>query len=347
VPDLPKKMLWPEKLFSFLPIDKKKLGQQMLARFLLLFLIWLIGLVSYSFHGLQTTFLSNQYIYQNLLGTSFLILFGSWWVQKSLDEIVPKSRQMLNLNEAQFLKLSEKITRYSFSIIPSILITLVFFLFSDSFLGQLQNLATGWHQSYIIWDFFVGGFTSFLVGTAYWMFASIWLTIFLISRQPLNIELSSTTHLKFRNLTVLALVFSIFYFIAISLNLFTSPLSIALLFSPLTLYYAIGIIGILLPFYNIHLTLLKLKKQHLIKIEEELESLSQQMDTLVEGQISEKSRDQIIAMIARLSSLQIKERRIKTAYEWPINVGFLSKIAGLVLLPILGRLFIEIFIRYF
>jgi len=51
--------------------------------------------------------------------------------------------------------------------------------------------------------------------------------------------------------------------------------------------------------------------------------------------------------MARLFSLQIKERHVKAAQEWPVDIGFVSKLIGLGLIPIIGRIATEILARYF
>lgn len=109
------------------------------------------------------------------------------------------------------------------------------------------------------------------MATGIWLGVSIWLAIFLVSRQPLDVELSSDTVEKFRGLSKLALWFSLFYFIAISLGGGFSSIgsSQIILLSPFLLFVAIGVISIMLPFYNIHLTLLTLKKRQSQEIEEE------------------------------------------------------------------------------
>jgi hypothetical protein len=51
--------------------------------------------------------------------------------------------------------------------------------------------------------------------------------------------------------------------------------------------------------------------------------------------------------MGRLLSLQIKEGQVKQAQEWPIDITFLSRLGGLVLVPIIGKLALELLTRYF
>jgi hypothetical protein len=158
---------------------------------------------------------------------------------------------------------------------------------------------------------------------------------------------------KFRDLSMLALWFSVGYFIALSIEILSLSIGVPatsileFIISPFLFFIAIGFIGILLPFYNIHSTLLKLKKQELLKIENESESLTKQLDSILLNESSTQPTDQTIALMARLFSLQIKERRVREAQEWPIDISFVSKLGGLVLMPIITKLFVDFISRYF
>ena len=76
----------------------------------------------------------------------------------------------------------------------------------------------------------------------------------------------------------------LFYFLGVSIgniSFLAGAQALSLLdimVSPLLLFIAIGIVCIIFPFYNIHMALLKMKKQELSKISEESEKLLQQLD---------------------------------------------------------------------
>ena len=74
--------------------------------------------------------------------------------------------------------------------------------------------------------------------------------------------------------------------------------------------------------------------EKLSKISEESERLLQQLDEALAKQVS----DQTITIMARLFSLQIKERHVKAAQEWPVDMSFLSKLMVLGLIPIISRI---------
>ncbi len=117
-----------------------------------------------------------------------------------------------------------------------------------------------------------------------------------------------------------------------------------ILTSPLLIYIVIGVMGIILPFYNIHRTLLALKRQELLKIEEEYELVEKRLNTAQKEPL-QKSGAESLALVQSLSSLQIRKRRVKAAKEWPIDVGFVSKLLGFIPAPIVAKILEEILNR--
>ena len=341
-------MLWTELLFSYFPIDKKMFWQQMLARFCLLFSVWLTGLLAHALDGLMMSYISNLRIYLMIFGTSLVILFGSYMMQRELNNLIQNFRPMLKLDYPLFRKFSERLERYSYSFLPCLFIALGFVILSGA-PNEFQQALTEGFKLHVIWNLSYTFLVYLLTATGIWMFVSIWLTIFLISRQPLNVKLSPKTIEKFRALSMLALWFSLFYFLAVSIGIVpflagAPALSLLeILVSPYLVFIMIGIVGILLPFYNIHKALLKLKKKELLKISEESEQLLQQLDEVLAKQPTRQISDQTITIMARLFSLQVKERHVKAAQEWPIDISFLSKLVVLVLIPIIVRIAAQIF----
>jgi hypothetical protein len=339
---LPKKMLWTELLFSYFPIDKQLFWQQMLARFFLLFALWLSGLLAHALDGLITVYISELNVYLSF-GTLFMILFGSHYVQRTLSKIIQNFRPMLKLDDLQFQKFSERLKRISYSFLPCLFIAIGFGVWAGA-PNQLQQALTEGFKLHVVWNLSVNFFGWLLGATVIWMFVSIWLTIFLISQQPLNVKLSPETIMRFRELSMFALWFSLFYFLGVSIGnipFLASAPALSLLeivVSPYLFFIAIGIVGILFPFHNIHMALLKMKKQELSKISEESEQLLQQLDEILAKQPSRQFSEQTIAIMARLFSLQIKESHVKAAQEWPINISFLSKLMILGLIPIISRI---------
>jgi len=344
---MPKKMIWIEKLFMWLPVERKKIRKQILLRLFFLFLVWLTGLAAYALDGLGSQYVSNVQTFLTLFGPGLITLFGSYVIQESLADIVLSIRPLLRLDGHQFKKLLGRIEKYSYSFVPAFLIASSLTVFSSDSANQLKALFEGLHG---VWGVSFMFFSNLLTATALWIGASIWLTIFLTSRQPFQAELSQKPIEKFRSLTNLALWFALFYFLAISISI-VIPLSRApivsmtdLVTSPMLLFIAIGVLSVLLPFYNIHRALAKLKKQELLGIEKELELLEKQLDE-APSRHTRKFSEQSLALINRLFSLQIKERRVKASQEWPINIKFLSRLLGIVLAPVAVDMLIEIIVR--
>lgn len=336
---MPKKRLWPEVLLSFLPGKKETFSKQLMSRFGFLALIWLTGLIAYSVNGRAYTYLLDINLYVRNFGMLFLIFVGSYYVQNTLEKIINNFRPMLNLNPLEYQNFSERLEKYAFSLIPCIIIAVIFAILSGAVL-ELQNLLSQNLELYLAWNLLFDSFASLLVGTAIWMFASIWLTIFLISRQPLRVKLSEQTISRFRELSMFALWFGLFYFIGVTIgnisfltNVHTLSLY-ELVISQYLVFVIVGIIGILFPFFNIHNTLLKMKKEELARISIESDKLLQTL----EDSIEKKDNEQTLSVFASLFSIQLKEKKVKNAQEWPIDISFLSKLIAICLIPIMSRI---------
>jgi len=347
---LPKKMFWTEMLFNYFPINREKIWQQMTIRVGALFGIWILGFLVHVLEGLATDYLERLTFYLTYLCTFFLIFLGSYFVQTKLSQIIQDFRPMIKLDEKEFQKFSERLKRVIYSFFPCLLITLVLIVLAD-LPSQFQQALTEGLSLQLIWSLFFNTFALLLTATAVWMFASIWLAIFVISRQPLGVKLSPETLGGFRELSLLALWFSLFYFIGVSIGNMSyfvgaESFSIVEIFlSPYFFFIVVGVVGILLPFYNIHLVLLKMKKQELARIFEESERLVQQLDEALKKQNSSQRIDNRIETLHyRLFNLQIKEKHAKAAREWPIDIDFVSKLLVLVFIPIISRILVMLFI---
>jgi hypothetical protein len=251
---------------------------------------------------------------------------------------------MLNLDDKEFQKFSDGLRLVIYSFVPCFLMALVLAIFTGVFHHFMQAFIEGF-SLHIIWNLFLNSFSLLLTATAMWMFAAIWLTIFNISRQPLDVTFSSETLARFRELSLLALWFAFFYFVGVSIgniSFFAGAQSFSvseIFLSPYLFFIAVGVAGILFPFYNIHMVLLKMKQQELSRISAESELLLQQLDEALNKQKTDQPVDNKIELIHyRLFGLQIKEKRAKAAKEWPVDMTFISKLLALVLIPILSRI---------
>jgi sensor histidine kinase YesM len=341
---LPKKMFWIESLFSRFPINKKATWQQMIIRVAVLFGIWISGLLIHALDGLTANYIQRLSFHLPYFCTFFLILLGSYFVQTKLSQIIQDFRPMLKLDEKEFQKFSEGLKRAIYSFFPCLVIAVVLAVVAG-LPSQFQHAFAEGLSLHIIWNFLFNAFAMLLTATAVWMFASIWLAIFVISRQPLDLKLSSETLAGFRELSLLALWFSLFYFIGVSIGNISyfvdvQSFSVSEMFlSPYLFFIVLGVVGILLPFYNIHTILFRLKQQELARIFEESETLVKQLDEALKNQKESQQVDRRIEILHyRLFTLQVKEKHAKAAKEWPIDVSFVSKLLVLVLIPIISRI---------
>ena len=82
-----------------------------------------------------------------------------------------------------------------------------------------------------------------------------------------------------------------------------------------------------------------MKKEELSKISEESKKLLELIDQKLANRSDLQNIDPSISMLhTRLFSLQVKERYVRAAQEWPIDMNFLSKLLVLVFIPIISRI---------
>jgi hypothetical protein len=345
---LPRGRFWTELLFDRLPVDRDRLSHQIVARFALLLLVWLSGLVVYGVDGLTGEYLSNYQLLSTLFGNGLIVLFGTHMIQRSLPEAVSSFRGLVDLDEGSFRRLSDRIEGLSFSFVPCLVIGLFYTLLLTGVPAEARRLLAEGTTAHSLWGLAFVSFVYLLTGTGIWMGVSIWLTVFIISRQPLRVELSPGLIERFRGLSMLTLWFALFYFLAISIGIATSVVGgsavsmTEMLLSPFLLFIALGVACVLLPFYNIHRALVGLKLRELREIEGEYETLRLQLEEASRGDGSGA-----IAAMGRLFSLQIRERRLREAPEWPVDVGFVSRLVSVVLIPAVVRISVELFNRFY
>jgi hypothetical protein len=346
---LPRGRIWTELLFDLLPVDRDRLSHQMVARLALLLLIWLSGLLAYGADGLAGDYLSNSQLLSTLFGNGLIVLFGTHMIQRSLPEAISSFRGLVDLDEGSFRRLSDRIEGLSFSFVPCLVIGLVYTLLLTDVPVEAQRVLAEGAAAHSLWGLVLVSFVYLLTGTGIWMGVSIWLTVFLISRQPLRVELSPGLMERFRGLSMLTLWFALFYFLAVSIGVAASvaggpAVSLAeIVLSPLLLFIVIGVACVLLPFYNIHRALVGLKGRELREIEEEYDRLRLQLE-----EASQRGEEAgAIEAIGHLFSLQIRERRLREAPEWPADIGFVSRLVSVVLIPAVVRISVELFNRFY
>ena len=133
------------------------------------------------------------------------------------------------------------------------------------------------------------------------------------------------------------------------MNILSSPIALSypfsiteMLFAPQTLYILIGTLSVLFPFYNIHTALLKLKRKQIKKIDENSNNLINNLDEVIKLPQTSESTRQIIITLAQLYKMQLNKKQMELASEWPIDITFLSRFAGVILIPIVARILLEL-----
>ncbi len=181
------------------------------------------------------------------------------------------------------------------------------------------------------------------------MFLGIFYLIVTVSRQKLRPELLDRAGEGFHELMRLILNYALFYFITISIAVAmplikdSSVFWTEVVFSPYLLFVIIGAAIVVLPLYSIHDALVKLKGVRMERLRIESDNLLQQLE---KAKAVGSEVNQVLVIMAGLQAVQLKEKYVQTAQEWPVNMDFIGKLAGLIILPTIVRIFIELFREY-
>lgn len=256
---------------------------------------------------------------------------------------------MLKLSEPEFDKLRDRLERFINSFYPCLAFALATYV-SFVIMPQLSTLIGAIERATFYWYVCVTFVVHLFIGTGLWMTVSMWIAIFLTFRQPLNLELSRRTNKDFRPLAVWALKVSLIYFAYLTISIVMqspalTPMSYlwgtSLFVVAVGLMILVGVLAFLLPFYNIHRTLVKLKQQELEEIEEESNKLMRELTGTLAKYPAGDSKDNISLINSRLNILHIRERSVTEADEWPIDMTILSILCGIVLIPIFTEIIIN------
>lgn len=343
---VPKSMMWTEWLFSKLPFYDRGLKYQIVIRFLFVLMIWLIGLLVAIVDGRLDFYIHWYQIYFLLFGALPIVLIGGYNLTIALDNTINSFEPLFDMERGHFERFKRRTNRFSGSTIGILAIAIVLFVTAQSGLDF-----SAWPRSiWGAWTYILIFLINFVMSTGIWMGASLWMTIFYLSRQPFKPDVSSNTVEKFRGITSLTLVFAIFYFIAITITMvvpiLTENTSVLydLLFSPAILFIALGVAGTLLPFYNIHNTLVSIKRRLLKSLDREFERWQVELDAALlnpEG----ITHEQTMLIMSNLFRLEMRERRTLLAPEWPFDINFVSKLLAVILIPAIVRIFVDIYSR--
>lgn len=271
----------------------------------------------------------------------------SGWYSDKWNWFFDWSGHILKLSEPEFGRLRDRLERFITSFYPCLAIALLLLIGGlimpqlDAFREALMRLSGYW---WLCTSFML----ALLLGTGIWLIISMWIGVFFTFRQPLNIKLSRWTSRDFRPLAIWSLKCSLLYFVGAAMvtavvspifGTFRDPFG-ALSVASIGFSVFFGVMAFLLPFYNIHRALVKLKKRELQKIEEESNNLMEELTETLAKHPTGDSKD--YAMLIRLNVLQIRERLVTEADEWPIDMTVLSLLSAIVLTPILTQVIIEI-----
>jgi hypothetical protein len=200
-----------------------------------------------------------------------------------------------------------------------------------------------------VWNITTALFFDLLSGTGIWMFLAIWYLILDVSRQRFRPELLERLGESLRELMKLTLYYALFYFLAVSIAVALPLLNtgnsswVEVIFSPYLIFVAIGAASVVFPLYSIHNAIIRLKNERLGTIRAESQNLMKKLDLI---DPNDPKTGQILGVIAGLQATQVKEKYIQSIPEWPVNVDFIGKLAGLIIMPTIVRIFIEFFRGY-
>ena len=307
----------------------------------ILFTEWVSGLVAYAFDGRIYSYVNNLIIYAILFGNGIIILYGVRGIRSFLEWLPGWARPIMRLNEAEFEKFFEGGERIACSILPPLVWVAV-----TAYLSPSSLLTTGMFSVHRAWDIAFYLYYNLLTGTGIWIIASLCILILRISRQPLDIQLSPQMAETFRPLALANLYGAVFVFLSlVIIQSFYMPKSII----EIAVYgfiIALCALAFLVPFYNIHIILAKLKRQELKRINEEMTELLRELEETLALKNTKNFRDRVAIINARLLALPLKEKMIRDTGEWPVKISFFTALTSLVGVTFL-RFILDIVLRYF
>jgi len=363
---LPKRMLWTERFFQSIPIGKERgsfasfLAVRLIRSVCFVFVLTLTGVPVFLISGYPPGYRPLGYDVRGISSIApfgyffavlFVVLVVSGWFHNKWDWFFGWSSHIVKLSETEFGKFRDKMEKFVNSSVACLIIALILFVIVvipsvPFFLDVFGSTA------FFVWMLCLNFLMMLLLGTLIWIIVSMWITFYVTLRQPLNLELSHRTNEEFQPLAIwgLKVLFVTFVLVAIfvvfyNLGILFSPGGFAGFVGGLIFFVILGVVAFLLPFYNVHRVLMKLKKRELLEIEGESDKLMQDLaQTTIKNHAlrSEERITQIMNSLVSLQVLQIREKRTKEADEWPIDTTILSILAAIVLVPVLSQIIINL-----
>jgi len=336
--------MWVEVVVDYwervFPVKRKGRFWWFVKRLSFLSVFWLTSLLVYTLSGIPEAYLYHWQLHLAFFGTG-LIIFGSASGFRSFIKELPEwARPVLKLDEVRFKEFFAKAERWASSLFPPLLYAFAMILMNI----VTSNLLFLGFTVLICWELALLFFMQLLSGTGIWIVVSIWLIVFQVSRQPLDLKLSSQTSRTFKPLATVSLYAAAFVFLTLSVNSVILPPAFLLSQLIYGFFILFGVLAFLIPFYNIHLLLIRLKKSQLQRISGETIRLIEELNGTLGQEHGEDSRHRIAIISARLLALHIEEKTVEEADEWPVDISFFSTIAGLGLMSGV-RLVIDIVTR--
>jgi hypothetical protein len=337
-------MLWTERLFQLIPIGKERgsfasfLAVRLIRSLGFTFIFFLIGFVAVLISGNKTIAQDPRGLasYGYFFISIFLAFTVSGWFRNKWDWFFSWSSHILKMSDTEFGKFRDKMEKFNNNFLACLIIFLPFFI--SYLIYSLSSFLKDWGTLVVVYLAFVNFFLVLFFATLVWIVVSMWITLYVTLRQPLNLKLSPRTNEEFRPLAIwgLKVLFITFVLVTIvvifyNLGIVVSPWGVAGFAGSVIFLVFLGVLAFLLPFYHVHRVLVKLKKQELQEIEEEHDRIIQDLST----KSTQSSDRKAINSIISLEVLHVRERRAKDADDWPIDTTILSAAAGLVLIPIL------------
>jgi hypothetical protein len=357
---LPKRILWTERIFQLIPIGRERgsfasfLAVRLIRSVCFVFILFLTAVLVVSIFGFPPGYdvsgVNSLAPFGYFFAVVFLVLVVSGWFHNKWEWFFGWSSHIVNLSESEFGKFRDRMEKFISSSFACLVIALI--LFVQAVIPSIPFFIDVFGSTtFVVWMLAVNFLFMLLLGTLIWIIVSMWITFYVTLRHPLNLRLSHRADEEFQPLAmwglkvlfvtfVLVAVFVVFY----NLGILFSPGGFAGFLGGLIFFVILGVVAFLLPFYNVHRVLVKLKKRELLEIEGESNRLMQDLaETASKNHVlrSEERMTQIMNSLVSLQVLQIREKRAKEADEWPIDTTVLSILAGIVLVPILSQIIIN------
>jgi hypothetical protein len=354
-------MFWTERLFQLIPIGRERgsfasfLAVRLIRSLCLTFILFLIGVLAVLIQGTSTLAQDPRSLiaYGYFFACVFLAFVVSGWFHSKWDWFFGWSSHIIKLSETEFGKFRDRMEKFINSSFACLIIALPFFI--QFLMYSFPLFIKDWGAIMFVYMAFVNFFMILFFGTLIWYIVSMWITFYVTLRQPLSLKLSPRTNEEFQPLAIwglkilfVALVVVAIIFVFYNLGIVFSPGGFAGLVGSMSFIVVLGVIAFLLPFYHVHRVLVKLKKRELLEIEGESNRLMQDLAQTAfnnDALHSEENMTQIMnsqRALVSLQVLQIRERRAREADEWPIDTTILSILAGIVLVPIISQIIINL-----